>query len=137
MRSAPKQKIQNRKSGAGFERRIPHPLLKADVMGPKGPHGRYFEIEVSPRKFDLLREYNFVRIIVSSADFSLDKELLLKDIETSLCLVPRYIPAILLFMEESEYKEKVNSLTVFRLNDGKRMRDYLLAHVTDRKVEQR
>ena len=101
-------------------------------MGPEGPYGRYFEIKVTPHKFDLLKEYNFVRIVASSVDFKLDRELLLKDIDTSLCLVPRYIPAILLIMEKEEYEEKVNSLTVFRLNDGRRMRDYLLAHVTSR-----
>jgi hypothetical protein len=117
----------------GNRKRLTHPLLKADVMGPEGPYGKYFEIKVTPKKFDLLKQFNFVRIIAGSVDFKLDKELLLKDIDTFLCSVPKYIPAVLLIMNKSEFEEKMNSLTVFRLNDGTRIRDYLLAHVTNRK----
>jgi hypothetical protein len=114
-------------------KRLRHPLLKPDVMGPKGPYGKYFEIKVTPQKFDLLKQFNFVRIIAGSVDFALDYELLLKDIDTFLCIVPKYIPAVLLIMENAEFDEKMNSLTVFRLSDGKRTRDYLLAHMADRK----
>jgi hypothetical protein len=116
------------------DQKLRHPLLKADIMGPEGPYGKYFEIKVAPAKFDLLKKFNFVRIIAGSIDFKLDKELLLKDVETFLCIVPDHIPAILLIMDKKEFEEKMNSLTVFRLNDGKRTRDYLLAHVTDRRA---
>ncbi len=129
----PRLKTVNPKPETGHGKRLRHPLLKADIMGPRGPLGTHLEIMVTKKKFDLLKDYDFVRVIVSSADFSLDNGLLLKDMETFLCLVPRYIPAVLLIMEKGEYEEKVNSLTVFRLTDGRRMRDYILAHVTDRK----
>jgi hypothetical protein len=133
----PRPKTQDWKPRTGNWKRLKHPLLKADVMGPRGPYGKYFEIKVTPKKFDLLKDFNFVRIIAGSIDFTLDKELLLKDVETFLCLVPEHIPAILLIMDKLEFEEKMNSLTVFRLNDGKRTRDYLLAHMTDRERKNR
>lgn len=127
----PKPNTENWKPGAqNRECRFRHPLLKTDVMGPTG---NYFVLRVTKTKFDILEKEIFAKLIIGSLDKKFSADVILKDIDSFLALVPEYIHRVGLVMDQEQFKEKIDSTTIFRIEDGSgRYKDYLLTCITQK-----
>jgi hypothetical protein len=91
---------------------------KLKLMGPEGPMLSVLRIAVSPFQLNAIKNSKFLRLKVRSRDGKFALDLILKDSDAFLDLVPKKIPAISVNMELDHFYKNVEPKTIVMLLDG-------------------
>jgi hypothetical protein len=95
--------------------------------GPEGPTKKVLKVSVTPKYFDVLKEFRFVKLNIKSNDGKFSVSAILKNRTSFLELVPMRIPPIDIIMELRGFQDNVGQDTVFSVEDGAgRAMEYLL-----------
>ena len=84
----------------------------------EGPMIGLLKINLNPQLFKSLESIKFLRLRIKSEDGKFGLDLILKDSESVLELVPHRIPAISLIMASEEFEKDMQALTIVHIEDG-------------------
>lgn len=113
MAPATKKKIGFELPGKEEKRR---PKLK--LMGPEGPMLSVLRIAITPFQFNAIKDTKFLKLNVRSKDGLFALDMILKDSDSFLELVPRKIPTIAISMELDDFCKNVEPRMIVMLLDG-------------------
>ena len=92
--------------------------LKTFKNEPEGPMLGLLKITVRPDIYKSLENSKFLKLRLKSEDGKFAIDLILKDAETFLELVPRRMPAISMVMSIEAFSRDVEQITIVHLEDG-------------------
>jgi hypothetical protein len=103
---------------------------RKDTM-KEGPIMNLLRIRIPQFQLKAISKSKFVKLMIRSKDGKMAIDMILKDSNSSLELVPRSMPSISISMEKSELLESVNRKTLVMLEDGQRNKGYALVGLSE------
>jgi hypothetical protein len=89
-----------------------------DIMGPEGPRMNLLRIGITPYQLNAIKNSKFVRLCLKSKDGDFALDMVVKDVDAFLELVPSRMPGIEIQMNAEAFAGNVESRTIIMLEDG-------------------
>lgn len=106
------------KKKIGFELPVDERMKAPRKMGPEPPMLSVLRIAVSPFQLNAIKDKKFVRLGLRSKDGKFAVDLVCKDVDSFLELVPSRMPTIQVDMDAESFWRNVESKTIVMLLDG-------------------
>jgi hypothetical protein len=84
----------------------------------EGPRLGLLRIQISPYQFNAIQKSKFVRLRLHSKDGKFAMDIIIKDSDSFLELVPKKMPGLAIGMEADAFQEKIESKTIVMLENG-------------------
>jgi hypothetical protein len=100
-------------------------------VGPlsEGPRLGFLNIRITHGQFSAIEECKFVRLRLSSRDGKFLLDMIVRDADSFLELVPKKMPGIMIDMDAKTFMENVAAKTIIRLDDGARSKGFAIADI--------
>lgn len=95
----------------------------------EGPRLGFLRIRITSRQFSAIENFKFVRLRLSSRDGKFLLDMIVRDADSYLELVPKRMPGVMIDMDAKTFGENIAAKTIIMLEDGGRSRGFAIADI--------
>ncbi len=95
----------------------------------EGPRLGFLRMRITTGQFSAIENCKFVRLRLSSRDGRFLLDMIVRDADSYLELVPKRMPGIMIDMDKKTFEENIAAKTIIMLEDGARSKGFAIADI--------